>query len=77
MEEDREMEQMQTEQMDPVEIEGREQEEGRGISLVDTHPVIILINLIYHSESVSLMSLSVTIIVVSVHVTLSPIFTPP
>ena len=50
MEEDREMEQMQTEQMDPVEIERREQEEGRGISLVDTHPVIILINLIYHSE---------------------------
>ena len=28
VEEDREMEQTQTEQMDPVEIEGREQEEG-------------------------------------------------
>ena len=37
VEEDREMEQMQTEQMDPVEIERREQEEGRGISLVDIY----------------------------------------
>ena len=34
MEEDREMEQTQTEQMDPVEIEGREQEEGREIRQV-------------------------------------------
>ena len=34
MEEDREMEQTQTEQMDPVEIEGREQEEGKEIRQV-------------------------------------------